>query len=126
MRVRAIVKEALGTTVAIPKGQDLQRFLLRFEEIVIDHLATFGAVIVPVTERMRRRMSFRKCIHISRRGFSTELPRAIKMLNADELSAAVVESVGDVCKFLVAVNSFKALTLPLRADNQSAMRTGTF
>ena len=109
LRVRAIVKEALATTVAIPKGQDLQRFLSRFEEIVIDHLGGFGKAILPVTERMRRRVSFRQCININQRRFGTELPRAIKMLDAAEFSETVVESVGDVCKFLVAINSFKAL-----------------
>jgi hypothetical protein len=113
LRVRAIVEKALAPTVVVPKGQDLRRFLLRFENIVIDHLGSDATAILPIIQRMRRRASFRRAIHINRITFIAGLPNAIRVLNAESPRGQEIDAMHDVCRFLLAANSFSALAFAI-------------
>ena len=59
LRVRAMALEVLRPQIVVPRGQQLERFLRRFEDIVIARHAGLKEVVHPLTQEMRRRPLYR-------------------------------------------------------------------
>ena len=65
-------------------------------------------------------------IYDNRAIFAVNLPHAIRLLNSTLLSAAVIQTVHEVCMFLLAANSFGALAFAISCGLALYLTWGDF
>ena len=86
LRVRAMALEVLRPQIVVPRGQQLERFLRRFEDIVIARHAGLKEVVHPLTQEMRRRPLYRRMVRLNRTRLKEGLE--VSLAGMPELSAA--------------------------------------
>ncbi len=107
LRVLTIVRQALHPTVIVPRGQELQRFLAHFEEIVLEHNPSFKiGYITGLLSSMRARKRYHEMLLRLRPVFRHRW-RNSNMINLVTLPE-MREAVHEVVLFLTAANSFAA------------------
>jgi hypothetical protein len=112
LRVRTMAVEVLRPQIVFPRGQQLERFLRRFEDIVIERHAGLKEVVHPLTQEMRRRPLYRRMVRINRTRLKEGLEVGLAGMPAT-LGNGTIACVREVCWYLLGPNSMGALSFAL-------------
>jgi hypothetical protein len=113
-----IVRDALHPVVVVPRGQELERFLARFEEITMEASGVAAAAMMPMLRDMRSRRTFRELLRVSRDHHRVACcdgvvgiggARTTPLVERFGLNADMTECVRSVVRFLTSPNAFNAL-----------------
>lgn len=144
LRVEQIVRERLGAPrIIVPHGQELERFLRHYKELVYEHLGAYGENMRPMITSMRARHAYRRFIYHNRAGLRGSLleyddnePEFVpyverlnemsrtrasafgsnvqdRFANPDVFTDDQLAAIRTVCEFLCAPNSFSALVFSI-------------
>jgi hypothetical protein len=118
LRVFNIVRDTLHPVVVVPHGQELERFLARFEEIVLEAGGVTAAAMMAMVQSMRVRKTFRELLRVSRDHHrvaccdgvaGTSGARTTPLVEQFEMNPEMTECARSVVRFLTSPNAFSAL-----------------
>lgn len=112
LRVFGIIRDALHPVIVMPQGQELERFLSRFEGIVIEHSGPVAIPMLPLLHEMRVRRSFRELAFASRNAHRVACCHGVHggtpIIDSLGMGTEIQESVRNMVLYLTSSNTFAA------------------